>query len=52
MNPQRMRSSHEKFPVRAKRTEAHKWRGSVARECWSYNPTKVTLVKVRDGKSR
>lgn len=39
-NPQRMKSSHEKFPVRARRDAAHSYRASIV--SWRYNP--VTTV--------
>jgi hypothetical protein len=45
MNPQRMRSSHEKFPVRAPRTVAHKMRNSVAQ--WAARG--VVKVRVVEG---
>ncbi len=42
-NIQRLKSSHEKFPVRARRDAAHKFRAPIA--SWTYKPT----VKVIDG---
>ena len=42
-NPQRCKSSHEKFPVRARRDAAHSYRASIV--TWAYKPA----TKIVDG---